>query len=189
LSSFLTLLRCSFALAACAALIACGPLEAPARQAPLEFRALSSNGPLSSASLRGKTVWLSFSYVQCPDAVPRQLAALTPALAALSEEERARVQPLLISVDPDRDDPHALARYAAYFHPQLASAVADKAELARLAQALGAKLWQQPPRPDGQYAVVHSVETYVIDASGRLHAVLPEKAGPAEFKASLKQGR
>lgn len=182
-------MRCGLALATCTALISCSPAEAPARQAPLEFRATSSTGPLDSASLRGKTVWLSFSYVQCPDAVPRQLAALTPALAALSAEERARVQPLLISVDPDRDDPQALARYAAYFHPQLASAVADKAELARLSEALGAKLWQQPPRPDGQYAVVHSVETFVIDASGRLVAVLAEKAEPAEFRASLKEGR
>ena len=167
----------------------CSRNEVLGRPVPADFVAQGEHGEVSFAALRGKTVWLSFSYLQCPDAVPRQLAGLTPALAALSEEERAQVQPLLISVDPDRDTPAALAHYAAYFHPQLASAVPDKAALANLTKALGAQRWQQPPRSDGQYAVVHSADTYVIDPVGRLVAVLPDKAGPADFRASLKAVR
>ncbi len=87
---------------------------------------------------RGKLILVFFGYVHCPDVCPTSLAAMNEVLNGMTPEERARIQPILISVDPARDTPESLKNYAAYFHPSLIGVTGTPEQIAALAKAFGA---------------------------------------------------
>src|ERR1700722_19072885 len=69
---------------------------------------------LTERSFPGRLRLVVVGFTSCPDVCPTTLAKFRPALAALGEDAD-RVQPLFISVDPDRDTPQQLARYVRAF--------------------------------------------------------------------------
>src|SRR6266704_4077281 len=72
----------------------------------------------TDAEFRGKLVVLYFGYTHCPDVCPTELQAISLALDTLGAAADA-VQPLFITVDPERDPPAHLADYVSSFHPRL----------------------------------------------------------------------
>ena len=63
--------------------------------------------------LRGKVVVVTFLDAQCTDACPIAGGELARAVDALTPEERARVEVLALSTDPEEDTPDAVAAYLA----------------------------------------------------------------------------
>lgn len=164
------------ALLVLAALGACSPSAEPPRAgAPVggDFVLRGPQGAVDSQALRGKMLLIYFGYVNCPDICPASLAVMNQVLNGLPAEQRQRIQPILISLDPARDTPEKLVTYTAYFHPSLIGVTGSEAEVARVAGLFGAGYVKQPPRPDGSYAVDHSANTYVVDKAGKLVATVP----------------
>src|SRR5208282_5146260 len=56
------------------------------------------------SDFRGKLMLVYFGYVYCPDICPTTLAAMGQALDRLGPEAD-QVQPIFITVDPERDSP------------------------------------------------------------------------------------
>lgn len=166
-----------FAALLCAVvLVACSPGdEKPRSGAPAggDFVLQGPQGAVDSKGLRGKLLLIYFGYVNCPDICPASLAVMNQVLNGLPAEQRQRIQPILISVDPARDTPDKLVTYTAYFHPSLIGVTGSEEEVARAAALFGAGYVKQPVRPDGSYAVDHSANTYVVDKTGKLVATIP----------------
>lgn len=148
------------------------PEQGPALPAGAEFVLQSADGPVDSKSLRGKVLLIYFGYTNCPDICPAALATGGQVLKMLSNEERARVKLILVSVDPERDSVAHLKEYTAFFHPDMLGLTGTPGEVAALAKAYGAGYARQPARPDGSYAVDHTTSTYVVAPDGKLSAVL-----------------
>lgn len=164
------------ALLSAVVLVACSPGdEKPRSGAPPggDFVLLGPQGAVDSKALRGKLLLIYFGYVNCPDICPASLAVMNQVLNGLPAEQRQRIQPILISVDPARDTPERLVTYTAYFHPSLIGVTGSEEEVARAAALFGAGYVKQPVRPDGSYAVDHSANTYVVDKTGKLVATIP----------------
>lgn len=151
-----------------------------------DFTLQGSDGPLALRDFRGKIVLLYFGYTYCPDVCPTSLALMAQALSALSATERARVQGVFVSVDPERDTPARLAEYARFFHPSIAGATGTSAQIATVTQQYGASYQPQKSDAAGQYAVDHSSVTYVIDAQGALRASLPHATTPEQIVATVR---
>ena len=62
----------------------------------------------SLADFRGKVVVVFFVFTHCPDICPNSMYALAEALA---QEGGYDVQPILITVDPERDTPERMREY------------------------------------------------------------------------------
>ncbi|MCQ9256684.1 SCO family protein, partial [Vibrio parahaemolyticus] len=60
-----------------------------------------------------------FGFTRCPDVCPTSLAMLAGALNQISDEQKAQLRPMFISLDPERDEADASAKYAHYFHPMI----------------------------------------------------------------------
>lgn len=74
----------------------------------------SNNKPMSLAELRGK-IWIAdFIYTQCTDTCPLQTAEMAKLQELWTNDRDLRL--VSISVDPERDTPKMLTRYAARFH-------------------------------------------------------------------------
>jgi protein SCO1 len=151
-----------------------------------DFRLDAPRGPLQLSDFRGQVVLLYFGYTWCPDICPTSLSLMTAALNLLSPAELQRVQPLFISVDPERDTLERLARYVAFFHPKILACTGDPERLRQVARQYGASYRRAEERIPGQYSVDHSADTYVIDAQGRLRRTLPHGTSAQELAAAIR---
>ena len=74
--------------------------------------------PRTDADFRGKLLLVYFGFTFCPDICPTDLQAIGLAVDQLGAAGES-VQPLFITVDPERDTPEHLADYVSLFHPRL----------------------------------------------------------------------
>jgi protein SCO1/2 len=118
------LARFALIAAAALALAACGP-DTPKFVASdvtgttfgRDFQLTDHNGkPRTLADYRGKVVVMFFGYTQCPDVCPTTLAELAEAMKRLGPDAD-RVQVLFVTIDPERDTPELLSKYAPAFDP------------------------------------------------------------------------
>jgi len=69
-----------------------------------------TGAPITQAAFQGRPAIVYFGYAFCPDVCPLSLQSLNLALGQLGEAGQ-QIQPILISVDPERDTPAVLQRY------------------------------------------------------------------------------
>lgn len=164
-----------------------GELALADRPAGGDFTLDGPHGEVSLRDYRGKLVLLQFGYTYCPDICPTALVIVAQALAELSPEERARMQALFVSVDPERDDMQRLAAYTAFFHPEILGLSGSIPRLAEMASRYGAIFIRQENASAGGYVIDHTASTYLVDAAGRLVAVLPHATAPEQLLAEIRK--
>lgn len=64
-----------------------------------------------------KLIYFGFTY--CPAICPTELQKMTQVLNTLEPELAEKIQPMLITIDPERDTPEVLKDYVSLFHPRL----------------------------------------------------------------------
>ena len=77
---------------------------------------------VTEQDFRGRYMLVYFGFTYCPDVCPSSLMDMSRALDRLAEnapEKAQAVAPVFITVDPERDDPAAMAAYVDNFHPRL----------------------------------------------------------------------
>lgn len=113
-----------------------------------------------------------FGYTHCPDVCPTTLADLTVALRKLPPADAASVEPVMVTIDPDRDLP-VLTEYVQSFLPDgRAAGTTDAAQLQTVADRFGVT-YAVTTGADGDVEVVHSGFVYVVDDQGRLVLTWP----------------
>ncbi|MET0091058.1 MAG: SCO family protein [Candidatus Thiodiazotropha sp.] len=149
--------------------------DAPLAEIPRggDFTLMSDQGPVSLSDFHGRVVLLYFGYTWCPDICPTNLSLIGSVMDSLTEQERARVQPLFISVDPQRDTVERLKTYVSYFHPSLIGLTGSDTELAGVARQYGAAFRIVKQGTETDYPVDHSADTYLLDQQGRLIKSFP----------------
>ena len=164
-----------------------GTVPSPSVAPGGEFTLNGKQGPVALNDFKGKLVLLYFGYTFCPDICPTSLVVWSQALNALTEAERARVQPIFVSVDPERDTPERLAEYTAFFHPAIIGLSGTPERLREVASRYGAFYARQENVSAGGYVIDHTAASFVIDAEGRLVASIPHATPPDQFVAMLRQ--
>lgn len=144
------------------------------------------HGPVALHDFSGKLVLLYFGYTYCPDICPTSLMVWQQALGQLSPAEQARVQPIFVSVDPERDTLARLEEYAHFFHPSIIGLTATPERIKEVADRYGAVFVRQEAASAAGYVIDHSAMTYVIDARGQLVDSLPHGAPVEQLLASLR---
>lgn len=124
--------------------------------------------PFSLQSARGKVALLYFGYTSCADVCPTTLVDVAAAMRKLGPEAAARVQPLMITVDPKRDTLERLRAYLPYFHPSMLGLSGSTQEIDQVAKQYRAPRYVRAPDPHGFYVVDHSSNLFVIDTEGTL---------------------
>jgi protein SCO1/2 len=112
-----------------------------------------------------------FGFTNCPDICPTTMTVLGQArreLDARGQNPLPRI--VLVSVDPERDTPEAMARYVAYFGDDNLGLTGEFAEIRKLTDALGV-FFQKAGAGGEAYGVDHSTVVLVIDPEGRLKAL------------------
>ena len=134
---------------------------------------------------RGSVVMLAFGDTHCPDICPLTLIEFKQVLVLLGPDA-ARVQPVFITVDPERDTQQALASYVAYFHKSIVGLTGSMPEIRQVAGQFAAVFRKMETDSAGGYTVGHSGIIYLIDGKGVVRYLMPPDAGTPLLAAGAR---
>lgn len=142
----------------------------PPRLAP-DFSLNGSNGSELKLSIyRGKVVVLAFGFTSCPDVCPITLATLAQARKKLGADAN-ELQVVYITVDPERDDVARMRAYLGAFDPTFVGGTGTAKQLDAVRKEYGIIATRKLVGTSPLYG--HSSFTYLIDAQGKLRALMP----------------
>jgi protein SCO1 len=151
------------------------------------FALIDQNGRhVTDADFRGKLMLIYFGYTYCPDACPTTLFAIGQAMVRLTPDERKRVAPIFITVDPERDTQKVLADYVANFSPDLVG-LTGPPEAVQAVEREYHVYAKKHLEADGSYSVDHSSIIYLIDGAGKFRAILTADSTDAQIADGLRK--
>ena len=122
---------------------------------------------VTDQTYRGKWLLVYFGYTFCPNSCPTTLLEVATALKKLGLDA-AQVQPLFITVDPQRDTPKVMEQYTQSFDPRIVGLTGTSQQIAAAAREYGAYYVRHPTGPGANdYVMDHSTYLYVIDPRGK----------------------
>lgn len=169
------------------------PVPAAAEELPIlpiggDFTLTNQDAqPFELASLRGKVVLVFFGYTMCPDACPTTLSKLSAAYARLTEEERARVKALYISIDPERDTPKVMKEHLTYFGVDAVGLTGSPEDTAKVARQFGAHFERSSEPTAAGYLMSHTVSMFGLDARGQTRLLIDYEANVDTVVRSIRQ--
>jgi len=145
---------------------------------------------VTDADFRGKAMLIYFGFTYCPDICPASLQVMDAALDRLPEDQRSAFQPILISVDPERDTPESLAEYVASdaFPDGLVGLTGSPEQVRAAARAY--RVFYSRVEDDGvssTYTVDHSSLIYLMGPDGEFVDVFPHATPPDAIAARLQR--
>jgi len=143
--------------------------------------------PVTMNELKDKWSLLFFGYTFCPDICPTTLAQLRQIKSELPPEAVARLQIVLVSVDPNRDPPKQLKQYLGYFDPQFKGLTPSSIEdLQKLANAVSIPfIPADTSKPN--YTVDHSGNLAVIGPDGKQRGFIRAPLNNQKLVAQLPE--
>lgn len=122
---------------------------------------------VTSEDFRGKFQLIAFGYTYCPDVCPTTLVEMAGILQQLGEKGE-RLQPIFITVDPERDSGKVLKTYTEFFHPRILGLTGPQALVRRAADNFKVRYSKvrEPGDPPDRYAMDHSAGMFLLAPDG-----------------------
>ena len=127
----------------------------------------------SERDFRGRLMLVYFGFTGCPDVCPTDLQAIGLAMEKLGADADS-VQPLFVTVDPERDTPEHLAEYLPLFHPRLIGLTGSAEAIRRAANAYKVYYAKVSLGNDpSSYTIDHTAYIYLMDRDGNYLGFFP----------------
>ena len=139
------------------------------------FSLVDHNGePRTDKDFRGRYLLIYFGYTYCPTICPTNLQHMALALKTLGKRSGA-VQPLFITIDPQRDTPKEIKAYMANFGDRFIGLSGTEDQIRAAAKAY--RVHRRKVIPDKSapedYLVDHSSLTLLIGPDGKFLTLFP----------------
>ncbi|MEZ9426148.1 SCO family protein [Vibrio lentus] len=127
-----------------------------------------------------------FGFTRCPDVCPTSLAMLAGALNQISDESKAKIRPMFVSLDPERDAAEASYKYAQYFNPMIEGMSGPLDVTTNLAHKYGV-IFRKTQLEDSElgYTLDHSSYFYFLKPNGTLITKVPHTLTPAPIVEAI----
>jgi protein SCO1/2 len=142
--------------------------------------------PATDERFEGEPMLIYFGFATCPDVCPAALSVMQASLDELGGKAD-RVQPLFVTVDPERDTPERLRAYLAFDERILGlTGTPEQAKAARDAMKVFAA---KVPMPDSAmgYTMDHQSMFYLTDAAGTPLVAIDDGLPPGEVAAIVER--
>ncbi len=153
-----------------------------------EYSLINQDGEaVSEKTYADKYQMVYFGFTFCPDICPTELQKITEALNNTSPEIVEKIQPIFISVDPERDTSEVLKQYLSSFYPKFVgfTGTEKQVDVAIDGFKIYAAKIDDPDLSD--YMINHSSYIYLIAPNGDLLALYKKDDTPDDIQASLEK--
>ena len=143
---------------------------------------------VTDQSYAGKWRTMYFGYSFCPDVCPVDLQRLMQGYRQFAKDhpaEAAKLQPIFVSIDPERDTPAVLKQYVGAFGPPLVGLTGTPAQIAATAKAYAVYYAKRPEGGASDYLMDHARSTILFDPAGKPIALLPTDQNGGAVAAEL----
>ena len=139
----------------------------------------------TDAEFRGKFILLYFGYTHCPDICPADVLSITLALQGLGESA-ASLQPIFVTLDPERDTQTHLGDYLGSFDPRWIGLTGDPTAIRAL--SLAYKIWfaKAAGARGDDYSIDHTTAIFLINREGNYIGFLPPGTEPERIMQALR---
>lgn len=122
---------------------------------------------VTDETYRGKWLLVFFGYTSCPDICPTTLSEIAAAIEELGPDA-AKLQPLFITVDPERDTPEVMGSFTAAFDPRIVGLTGSPQQIAAVSEAYGAYgVARQGEAGGDDYLMDHGTYIYIMNPQGQ----------------------
>lgn len=135
---------------------------------------------------QGRFVLITFGYTYCPDICPTGLQTMGQALDLVGAKA-AEIQPVFVSIDPERDHPEVLKGYVANFHPRLIGLTGTEKQVRAVARRYRLHRGKVflPDAPKDEYLVSHTPTTFLMGPDGKFVTLFPYGTEPGVMAKAL----
>jgi protein SCO1/2 len=140
---------------------------------------------VTEGAFAGRLGLIYFGFTYCPDVCPTELGLMASALDLLGPDA-SRVLPVLITIDPARDKPAALADYVSRFHPALIGLTGTEEEIATAARAFRVYYRKIQPPGASDYLMDHSSFIYLVGPDGKVRQLFRPNTPPETIAAAIR---
>ncbi len=121
---------------------------------------------VTNEDFRGRFQLIAFGYTYCPDVCPTTLVEMAAILKQLGEQAD-RLQPIFITVDPERDTGKVLKTYTEFFDPRILGLTGSPALVRRAADNFKVRYAKVHEPGNANYAVDHSAGMILLGPDGQ----------------------
>lgn len=133
------------------------------------FALTDHNGKLTTdKTFPGQYLLIYFGYTSCADVCPMDLTVIAAALDKLGAAA-TRIQPLFVTIDPNRDTVAVLNKYVAHFHPRIVGLTGHEGQIRNVMKAYRVKrrkLYTADSTGPNDYVMDHSAATFLMAPDG-----------------------
>ena len=115
---------------------------------------------VTEATYQGQYKLIYFGFTYCPAICPTELQKMRQAMKGLPNEISAKIQPIFISVDPERDTPEVMKDYISLFDPNLVGLTGTVPQVSQIKRAYRIFSSKVDDESGTDYAVDHSCLLY-----------------------------
>ncbi len=153
------------------------------------FILVDQNGKtVTEADFAGRYMMVFFGYTFCPDVCPTAMQAVTDALDLLGPAGE-KIDPVFISIDPERDTPAVMKSFVENFHPRLTGLTGSLEQIADVAKAYKVYFGKvrEKDAPEDEYMMNHSSVIYVMGPDGKFVTHFTHGTTPETMAEKLKE--
>ncbi|HVI53238.1 MAG TPA: SCO family protein [Candidatus Sulfotelmatobacter sp.] len=160
---------------------------APAATVGGPFTLVDGNGKsVSDTDFRGKLMLIYFGYTFCPDICPTTLGTVARAFEQLDADQRKQIQPIFITVDPERDTADQMGQYVGNFMPDLIGLTGSPDQIQKV--MIEFRVYARKAEQNGpNYSVDHSSVLYLIGRDGKFVRPFSGSISADDLAAALKK--
>lgn len=140
---------------------------------------------VTDADFRGKFMLVYFGYTYCPDVCPTTLNEVMKVYAELPPEQQAKLAPIFITVDPERDTVAQMNQYVTSFSPALIGLTGSPDQVA--AAERGYHVYARKSGSEPNYTMDHTSILYLMGKDGKFLRHFNGDAPPQEIAEGLKE--
>jgi protein SCO1/2 len=149
-----------------------------------------SGRKVTEADFEGKYRIVYFGFTYCPDVCPVDMQVIGQAMRQIEKSDSdlsKRLQPIFITVDPERDTPAVLKEYVSSFHPRTIGLTGTPDQIADVAKKHGIFFQKAEEGGASEYQMDHSRIVLLFGPKGEPLAILPHDEGAEAVAAEIRR--
>ena len=137
------------------------------------------------ADFNGKVAIVFFGFAQCPDVCPTTMAEIADVRQKLGAAG-AKVQPVFVTVDPERDTAAVLKDYVRPFGADVIALRGTLEQTKATARDFKIFFAKVPGKTEGSYTIDHTAGSFIFDTKGQVRLFVRYGGGADALASDLK---